>query len=78
MATITIKLPLIPDRVITVPDNKLADISKYYGVSAAEYETTAEALAALADNLVWIIKRPVVQGRGTELSANPDISDLIQ
>ena len=88
MATITISLPLIPERVMTVPNDKLEELSKYYNVNVSGGmdangdsvpATNEEKLTALADAIVTLIKGPVVHGRKHEaMQAITDISDLIQ
>lgn len=87
MATITIKLPLIPDRVITVPNDKLETLSGYYNVNiktAFDLDgnpvtpTDKDIANALADAIVKLLKSPIVQGRKHEaMRAAQDISDVM-
>lgn len=87
MATITINLPLIPERVITVPNDKLETLSGYYNVNVKAVAdlngepvtpTDKDVANALADAIVNLLKRPIVRGRKHEaMRALQDISDVM-
>lgn len=87
MATITINLPLIPERVITVPNDKLKTLSGYYNVNVKTAvnldgdpvtPTDKDIANALADAIVNLLKGPIVQGRKHEaMRAVQDISDVM-
>jgi len=76
MAKIIIQLPQITNLELTIPDNKLADVAKYYGVQQDDYATPKDAIEAFRDQLVHLIKQPLIKGRRREI-ATPDITDLI-
>lgn len=77
MATITIKIPPNPERVITLPDEKLTEIAALYGVSDNDLGGTKDIPKALSDHLVWIIKRPLLQAKERAAAKSADVSDLI-
>jgi hypothetical protein len=52
-------------------------VSEYYGIRKDDYDAPLDALQAFRDQLVRVLKKPLVRGRARELSASPDVSDLI-
>jgi hypothetical protein len=76
MASITLNLPGVPDKVITVPNANLGDISPSYGVNPAGYDTEEEAVLALQSQMVELIKRPYQKYRDRQ-RAQADISDVM-
>jgi hypothetical protein len=77
MAKIIIQLPQLTDLELTLPNDKLETVSEYYGIRKDDYDAPLDALQAFRDQLVRVLKKPLVRGRARELSASPDVSDLI-
>lgn len=77
MATITIKIPPRTEVVLTLPDDKLQEIAALYGVYPESFGGTVDLPAALADRLVWIIKRPLLQAKKRAAEKNVDVSDFL-
>ena len=74
--TILISIPLIGSKTLSVPNDKIEEMAGYLGVTRGD-ETDAEFAKRLLDQIVWVIKRPIIQAKARKLSANPDITDVI-